>query len=50
MRLAEQLRLQEDRLKQYGSPSSGVTLVNPFQSQMPSLFGEMKQEVRVCVV
>jgi len=49
MRLAEQLRQQEERLKQFVSPASGVALVSPFQGQMPSLFGEMKQEVRICV-
>lgn len=52
MRLVEQLRKQEERLHTvYGAPPSGAgaALVNPMvqlQGQLPSLFGEMKQEVR----
>ena len=52
MRLVEQLRKQEERLHTvYGAPPSGAgaALANPMvhlQGQLPSLFGEMKQEVR----
>lgn len=50
MRLVEQLRKQEQRLHTvYGSPAAGAALSNPMvplQGQLPSLFGDMKQEVR----
>ena len=52
MRLVEQLRKQEERLHTvYGAPPAvaGAALANTMvqlQGQLPSLFGEMKQEVR----
>ena len=50
MRLVEQLRKQEQRLHTvYGAPAAGAALSNPMvplQGQLPSLFGDMKQEVR----
>ena len=50
MRLVEQLRKQEQRLHTvYGGSAAGAALSNPMvlQGQLPSLFGDMKQEVRL---